>query len=61
MGEKVEVNGKTLTVRSAMLGNVKLPPGTYAADNAAVSGFVVDPATGGSLVVSGVGFQLVVR
>ena len=53
----LDLNGKTLTVRSAMLGNVKLAPGTYAA----VAGFVVDSATGGALVVTGGGFQLVVR
>jgi len=57
----IDLNGKTLTVKSARVNGVKLSPGTYAADNAAVSGFVVDPATGGSLVVTGGGFQLVVR
>ena len=57
----LDLNGKTLAVRSAMLGNEKLAPGTYAADNAAVAGFVVDSATGGALVVTGGGFQLIVR
>ena len=60
-GTVLDLNGKTFTVKSAKVNGVKLAPGTYAADNAAVSGFVVDPATGGSLVVSGVGFQLIVR
>ena len=57
----LDLNGKTLAVRSAMLGNEKLSPGTYAEDNAAVAGFVVDSATGGALVVTGGGFQLIVR
>ena len=57
----LDLNGKTLAVRSAMLGNVKLAPGTYAADNAAVAGFVVDSATGGALVVTGGGFTLRLR
>ena len=57
----LDLNGKTLTVRSAMLGNVKLSPGTYAADNEAVEGFVVDSATGGSLVVNGGGLTILVR
>jgi hypothetical protein len=60
-GTTLDLNGKTLTVKSAKLGSTKLAPGTYAAGNAAVAGFVVDSATGGSLVVSGVGFQLIVR
>ena len=57
----LDLNGKTLAVKSAMLGNVKLAPGTYAADNAAVAGFVVDSATGGALVVTGGGFTLRLR
>ena len=59
----LDLTGKTLTVRSAMLGNVKLPPGTYAADNKAVADYLVDTAegAGGSLVVTGGGFRLIVR
>ena len=58
---KLDLNSKTLTVKSARVNGVKLAPGTYAAGNAAVSGFVVDSATGGSLVVSGGGFSIIVR
>lgn len=58
---KLDLNGKTLTVKSAKLGSTKLAPGTYAAANAAVAGFVVDPATGGSLVVNGEGLTILVR
>lgn len=59
-GSKLDLNGKKLTVKSAKIGDTKLAPGTYAADNAAVAGFVVDPATGGSLVVNG-GLSIIVR
>lgn len=57
----LDLNGSTLVVDKATLGSTKLSPGTYAADNAAVAGFVVDSATGGALVVTGGGFQLIVR
>ena len=58
---KLDLNGKKLTVKSAKIGDTKLAPGTYAAGDDAVAGFVVDSATGGSLVVSGGGFTLIVR
>ena len=57
----LDLNGKTLTVKSAKVNGVKLAPGTYTADNAAVAGFVVDSATGGTLVVTGGGFSIIVR
>ena len=58
---KLDLNGKTLTVKSATINGVKLAPGTYAAGNAAVAGFVVDSATGGALVVNGGGLTILVR
>ena len=58
---KLDLNGKTLTVKSAKLGSTKLAPCTYAAGDEAVAGFVVDPATGGSLVVNGGGLTILVR
>ena len=60
-GSKLDLNGKTLTVKSATMNGVKLAPGTYVAGDEAVAGFVVDPATGGSLVVSGCGLTILVR
>jgi hypothetical protein len=60
-GTTLDLNGKTFTVKSAKLGGVRLSPGTYAADNEAVAGFVADSATDGALVVTGGGFQLIVR
>ena len=57
----LDLCGATLTVKSAKLGETKLAPGTYAASNAAVEGFVVDSATGGALVVRGGGFSIIVR
>ena len=60
---KLDLNGKTFTVSSAKLGETKLAPGTYTASSAAVDGFVIDTAdgAGGSLVVTGGGFKLIVR
>lgn len=60
-GSVLDLNGKTLTVKSATMNGVKLAPGTYVAGDEAVAGFVVDPATGGSLVVSGGGLMILVR
>jgi hypothetical protein len=57
----LDLNGKTFTVKSAKVNGVKLASGTYAAGDEAVSGFVVDSATGGSLVVTGGGFSIIVR
>ncbi len=65
----LDLNGKTLAVRSAMLGNVKLAPGTYAAGSTVAIGegtladYLVDTAegAGGALVVSGGGFRLSLR
>jgi hypothetical protein len=60
---KLDLNGKTFTVSSAKLGETKLAPGTYAASNAAVAGFVIDTAdgAGGELIITGGGFKLIVR
>ena len=57
----LDLNGKTLVVNKAKLGGVKLAPGTYAAGDAAVAGFVVDSVTGGELVVTGGGLAIIVR
>ena len=62
-GTVLDLNGKKLTVNAAKMGDGKLAPGTYTASSAAVSGFVIDTAdgAGGSLVVTGGGFKLIVR
>ena len=53
---KLDLNGKTLTVNTAVLGGAKLKPGTYAASD------YPDFLTGeGSLVVKGSGMLLLVR
>ncbi len=57
----IDLNGHTLTVKSATVNGVRLLPDTYAASHAAVAGFVVDSAKGGSLIVSGVGLSIIVR
>ena len=59
-GSKLDLNGKTFTVKSAKVNGVKLAPGTYAAGDAKVAGFVVDSGTDGELVVSG-GLTILVR
>lgn len=58
---KLDLNGNTLTVYRAKLGDTKLKVGTYAADNEAVAGFVSDSVGSGSLVVKGYGMKLVIR
>ena len=50
---KLDLNGKTLTVRSAKLGDTTVAAGTYAAGSAALGDFVTDSVGGGSLVVTG--------
>ncbi len=66
-GSMLDLNGKTLTVRSAKVNGVKLAPGTYAAGSTVEIGegklgdYLVDTVTGGALVVTGGGFQLIVR
>ena len=63
----IDLNGKTLTVKSAKVNGVKLAPGTYTAESTVVIGegslgdYLVDTATGGALVVTGGGFSLKVR
>lgn len=58
---KLDLNGNTLTVKSAKLGDTTLPVGTYAAGDPALVGFVSDSASGGSLVVSGAGTVILFR
>lgn len=60
-GTVLDLNGKTNTVKCAKLGGTKLSPGTYAAGDDAVAGFVTDSGEGGKLVVTGGGFTLIVR
>lgn len=60
-GTTLDLNGRTLTVMRAALGSVKLSPGTYTASDAAVSDYVTDSGEGGSLVVKGAAFLLIVR
>lgn len=60
-GSSIDLAGKTVIVKRAKLGGTNLSPGTYAASDAAVSGFVSDSGEGGELVVSGGGFSLIVR
>ena len=56
---QLDLNGKTLTVNTAKLGDAKLKPGTYAAD--AYPDYLLDSVGGGSLVVKGTGLMLLVR
>ena len=55
----LNLNGKTLTVKSAKVNGVRLSPGTYTA--ASLADYLVDSGAGGALVVSGGGFKLSVR
>ena len=60
-GTALDLNGQTLTVKLAKLGEASLAPNTYKAGDAAVAGFVTDSGEGGELIVKGIGFQLFVR
>ena len=65
----IDLNGKTLTVKSAKVGGVRLAPGTYPAGSTVAIGegtlgdYLVDTAdgAGGALVVKGVSFMVIVR
>ena len=63
-GTVLDLNGQTLTVKRAKLGENRIAPGTYTAAQLEETGFaeVVDTAdgAGGSLVIAG-GFFLIVR
>ena len=62
----IDLNGQTLTVKSAMVNGVKLATGTYTAGSTVAIGerslddYLVDTAKGGALVVSG-GLTILVR
>lgn len=54
-------NGKVLTVKRAKVNGARIAPGTYDASSSAISGYITDSATGGSLVVTGAGLRMIVR
>ena len=60
---KLDLNGRTLTVTKAKLGDLKLKPSTYKASDAALEGFVTDSseAETGTLVVTGGGIVIFVK
>ena len=68
-GSVLDLNGKKLVVNSAKVNGVKLASGTYTAESTVeivegtLANYLVDTAegAGGSLVVTGGGFQLIVR
>ncbi|MBQ6136353.1 MAG: hypothetical protein IJI73_03175 [Kiritimatiellae bacterium] len=55
-GTVLDLNGRTLSVKSAKLGAARLEPGAYTADK--LGDYVVDSGAGGALVVSGGGFAM---
>ncbi len=69
LGTVLDLNGKTLVVNSAKVNGVKLASGTYTAESTVEIGegtlanYLVDTAegAGGSLVVTGGGFSVIVR
>ncbi len=64
---QLDLFGHTLTVKSATINGVKLAPGTYTAESTVAIGegtlgdYLVDTATGGELIVGGVGLSILVR
>ena len=58
----LDVNGKTLVVRTLQTGGENVPSGTYAAGSALFTeGYVTDSAGGGSVVVLGASTLVVIR
>ena len=57
----VDLCGKTLVVKRAVLGGDRLPPGRYSATDDSVSGFLSDSDGDGELVVTGGGYAVIVR
>ena len=61
-GTVLDLNGKTLTVRSMQAGGKNVASGTYVAGSTLFTdGYVTDSATGGSVVVLGTGTLIVIR
>ena len=58
-GTVLDLNGKTLTVKRAKANEIPVLPGTYTP--AKLSGYLVDSASGGALVVTGGGLHLHIR
>ena len=58
-GTVLDLNGKTLTVKRAKANEIPVLPGTYTP--AKLSGYLVDSAGGGALVVTGGGLHLHIR
>ncbi|MCR5838908.1 MAG: hypothetical protein K6G94_04670 [Kiritimatiellae bacterium] len=58
-GTVFDLNGKVIFVKRAKVGGEHLMPGTYTP--AKLSGFLIDSASGGELVVTGGGFSISVR
>ena len=58
-GTVLDLNGKTLTVKRAKASEIPVLPGTYTP--AKLSGYLVDSASGGALVVTGGGLHLHIR
>ena len=63
----IDLNGQTLTVKSAKVNGVKLATGTYTAGSTVAIGegtlgdYLVDTGTDGELIVGGVGLSILVR
>lgn len=58
-GTVLDLNGKTLTVKRAKANEIPVLPGNYTP--AKLSGYLVDSASGGALVVTGGGLHLHIR
>ena len=60
-GSTLDLAGCTLSIKSARLNGEKVAPGTYAAADEAVAGFVTDSGEGGELIVVGNSTVLIVQ
>lgn len=60
---KIDLNGKSLTLRALSLGGEKIPVGVYKVGDAALGDYVMDSSEGaqGTVVVSSGGFRIIIR
>lgn len=60
---KIDLNGKSLTLRVLSLGGEKIPAGVYKVGDAALGDYVMDSSEGaqGTVVISSGGFRIIIR
>ena len=61
-GTVLNLNGKTVTVKTMTAGGVNVAPGVYTAGSSLfTTGYLIDTSTGGTLIVRGSGTTILIR